>query len=160
MTTTMSRRVPPQRLINLINPLVRTVLRSPAHGLVDGALLLLHVVGRRTGRRYDIPVGYTRVDNDLLVITQHSWRVNCRDRSTVDVTYRGRRRPMQVNLVETASEVAAILIRLRQHSGPKALQRATGLTSQAGTPPTAADLEDGVRRFRLACVILTPPDQD
>ena len=58
MTTAVSRSIPPQRLINLVNPVVRVVLQSPLHGAVDNALLLLHIVGRKTGHRYDIPVGY------------------------------------------------------------------------------------------------------
>jgi len=57
-TTTVSRRIPPQRLLTLMNSLVRGLLASPLHCAVDSVLLTLHLVGRRTGRRYDIPVGY------------------------------------------------------------------------------------------------------
>ena len=43
-----------------INPLVRAVLRSPAHGLLSGHLALLTVTGRRSGRTFTFPVGYHR----------------------------------------------------------------------------------------------------
>jgi hypothetical protein len=51
MSTVVSRNVPPQRLINMINPVVRGILGSPLHPLRDKALLVLHMVGRRSGRQ-------------------------------------------------------------------------------------------------------------
>ena len=50
-----------------INPLVRLVLRSPAHGLLSGHLALLSVTGRRSGRTFTFPVGYDR-DGDRVTI--------------------------------------------------------------------------------------------
>ena len=49
-----------------INPLVAAVLRSPFHWLLSFGLMLITVTGRRSGRRYTIPVGYQR-HGDLLV---------------------------------------------------------------------------------------------
>jgi hypothetical protein len=43
--TAVTRRIPPQRFVNLVNPLVRGLLASPLHGAVDSALLTLHVTG-------------------------------------------------------------------------------------------------------------------
>jgi hypothetical protein len=40
------------------NPVLRTILRSPAHRLLSGSLALITVTGRRSGRTYTIPVGY------------------------------------------------------------------------------------------------------
>jgi hypothetical protein len=78
MTTAVGRSIPPQRLINLMNPLVRSVLQSPLHGELDGTLLVLHLTGRKSGRRFDIPVSYVDFDGRLIVVTQHKWRVNVR----------------------------------------------------------------------------------
>lgn len=47
---------PPLRLLRVANPFVRAVLRSPAHPLLSGSLVLLEYEGRRTGRRFRIPV--------------------------------------------------------------------------------------------------------
>ncbi|HSP20121.1 MAG TPA: hypothetical protein VLQ79_11435 [Myxococcaceae bacterium] len=82
MTSTITRHVPPQRLIDLLNPLVRFALRSPLHTVLDDALLTLHVTGHVTGQLYDIPVGYVDVDGRLVVLTQHSWRANLRGAAT------------------------------------------------------------------------------
>lgn len=50
------------------NPIVTAILRSQAHGILSGGTMLLTVVGRRTGRRYTIPVGYVRQDGTLDVL--------------------------------------------------------------------------------------------
>lgn len=47
---------PPLRLLRVANPLVRAVLRSPAHPLLSGSLVLLEYEGRRTGQRFRVPV--------------------------------------------------------------------------------------------------------
>ena len=43
-----------------VNPLVRAVLRSPAHRLLSGFLLLFTFPGRRSRKAYTIPVQYAR----------------------------------------------------------------------------------------------------
>ena len=42
------------------NPVVKAVLRSPAHRLLSGQLALITVTGRVSGREYTIPVLYER----------------------------------------------------------------------------------------------------
>jgi len=41
-----------------INPLVAWLIRSPLHWLGSRRLALITYTGRRSGRRYTIPVGY------------------------------------------------------------------------------------------------------
>lgn len=155
MTTTVTRRIPPQRLINLLNPAMRAVLGSPLHGPLDGALLVLHIVGRKTGRRYDIPVGYVEVGGQLIIVTQHRWRVNLRGGTDVDVTYRGRRRTMHADLDESPESVAGTLQREIEQHGWKTVQRQTGLKTQADRTPTLPELEVAVREFDMATITLT-----
>jgi hypothetical protein len=78
MTTAVGRSIPPQRLITLVNPVVRAELQSPLHRTLDSALLVLHITSRKTGRRYDIPLSHVGIDGRLIVITQRTWRVNAR----------------------------------------------------------------------------------
>jgi hypothetical protein len=42
------------------NPLIGTILRSPAHRLLSGKLALVTYTGRKSGREYTIPVLYER----------------------------------------------------------------------------------------------------
>ena len=44
------------------------MLRSPAHRLLSGRLLLLTYTGRRSGTQYTIPVQYVR-DGEALLVT-------------------------------------------------------------------------------------------
>jgi deazaflavin-dependent oxidoreductase (nitroreductase family) len=155
MTTAISRKVPPQRLINLTNPVVRAALRSPLHRFVDDALLILHVTGRRTGHRYDIPVGYLDVDGAFVVVTQHRWRANLRDATAVDVTHGGRRQRMHAHLDEQPASVAAVLHAAGERAGWRAAQRQTGLRSNLGRPPTTSELEQAAREYHLATITLT-----
>lgn len=55
-------------LLRLANPLVRGVLASPGRRVLDRALLVLDYRGRRTGRRFRIPVMYARDGDRVLVL--------------------------------------------------------------------------------------------
>lgn len=101
---------PPEALLRVANPLLRWVLRSPLHGLVSDALLLLTVTGRRTGTEYTFPVGYER-RGDRLFVTTHdtTWWKNVRGGATVEVILRGERRRGRARFVEDPDEVADYL---------------------------------------------------
>ena len=69
-------------LVKMGNPLVRMLLGSPLHRVLDDFFLVLHLTGRKTGRRYDIPVGYVDMEGKLAVVTVARWRVNLRGEPT------------------------------------------------------------------------------
>jgi hypothetical protein len=80
----------------LVNPVVRGVLRSPAHGLLSGHLALLTVTGRRSGRAFTFPVGYHR-DGDRVTIgvdwpERKRWWRNLSDPAPVEIWLAGVRR--------------------------------------------------------------------
>jgi hypothetical protein len=155
MTSALNRTVPPQRLITAMNPMMCVLLRSPLHRALDNALLILHVTGRKTGRRYDIPVGYLNVDGRLVVVTQHRWRRNVGGGADIDVTRGGHRQPMHADLDEEPATVAATLNAAIEQVGWRATQRQTGLKSDNDTRPSLSELEEAVRRFSLATITLT-----
>ena len=79
-----------------INPLVRLVLRSPAHGLLSGHLALLSVTGRRSGRTFTFPVGYDR-DGDRVTVgvdwpERKRWWRNLLEPAPVEIWLAGVRR--------------------------------------------------------------------
>jgi hypothetical protein len=83
-------------LNRVVNPVVRGVLRSPAHGLLSGRLALLTVTGRRSGRTFTFPVGYHR-DGDRVIVSVASperkrWWRNLRDAAPVEIWLGGVRR--------------------------------------------------------------------
>jgi hypothetical protein len=59
MTSAVRRTVPPRVLVRLANPFVRMLLRSPAHGMLDPSVMLLHVTGRKTATSRSITWTWT-----------------------------------------------------------------------------------------------------
>ncbi len=81
------------------NPVVRAVLTSPLHPLLSRSLALITVTGRRSGRRYTLPVGF-RQDGDRVLINvgwpeRKRWWRNLRDAAGVELRIRGTRRTGQ-----------------------------------------------------------------
>ena len=70
------------------NSFVLAVLRSPAHRLLSGMAVELRYTGRRSGRRYALPVQYAREGQRRVVVPQGPesktrWR-NCATPQPVD----------------------------------------------------------------------------
>jgi hypothetical protein len=156
MSDVITPSVPPQRLIDGINPLVRALVRSPLHAAVDGSLLLLHVTGHRTGRHLDIPVGYVPLGNGLVVVTRHTWRANLRGGADLDVTHHGRRERRHATLDENPGTVAVTLRALVDRIGIRAARQRLGLRITVDRVPTDAEFEAYVRETGLATITLTP----
>jgi hypothetical protein len=156
MTNTVKRSVPPPTLVKMGNPLVRMLLGSPLHGLLDDSLLVLHLTGRKTGRRYDIPVDYVDMEGKLTVVTIARWRVNLRGGTDVEVTLHGRLRPMHALLEEDPASVAVSYQALIDRIGWKKAQRQLGISLPGGRAPTVLELKDAAREYGWSVITLTP----
>ena len=63
----------------LANRVVRGLLRTPLLSRAVGSrLVTLYVTGRKSRRRYTVPVAYTRQGDDLLIGTPFGWGRNLR----------------------------------------------------------------------------------
>ncbi len=88
------------RFVNrFVNPAVRAVLRSPLHGLASGKLLVIELVGARSGSTLSLPVAYRRIGASEL-------RVYVGD-SEHKLWWRNLREPRQVKLYVRGAELAA-----------------------------------------------------
>ncbi|ROP28623.1 nitroreductase/quinone reductase family protein [Couchioplanes caeruleus] len=95
------------RLQGLANVMVRALLRIPLLSRVVGRnLLTLYVVGRKSGKRFTVPVTYTRHEGDLLVGSPFAWGRNLRTGEPVEVRHLGRRRLADVRVL---TEEAAVV---------------------------------------------------
>jgi len=75
------------------NRIVRGLLRTPGlNRAMGGRLVTLYVVGRKSGRRYTVPVAYIRQDGDLLIGTPFGWGRNLRSGEPVEILLKGKRR--------------------------------------------------------------------
>ncbi|WP_432543968.1 grhN [Kineococcus sp. SYSU DK002] len=100
-------RRPPRWLIqHIANPLVRRLAPTRFGSRLPVAVLT--VTGRRTGRRFDVPVGVHEVAGQRLVFTDAPWRSNFRGGAAAELLSAGRRSAVQVHLVETPAEVGAL----------------------------------------------------
>ena len=154
MTSTVKRSVPPPTLVKMGNPLVRMLLGSPLRGVLDDSFLVLHLTGRKTGRRYDIPVGYVDMDGKLIVVTAARWRVNLRGRAEVEVTLRGCLRPMHALLDEDPASVAVSYQAMIGRIGWKKAQRQLGISLPGGRAPTALELNDAACEYGWSVITL------
>jgi hypothetical protein len=102
------------RARSIVNPTIRTLLRSPIHRLVSGKLLVITVVGRGSGRRYSIPVAYAESNGCLLVGTSARWHRNLQGVEPVLVHLRDRAVFADTEIITDADEMtelyAAILV--------------------------------------------------
>jgi hypothetical protein len=96
MATTTKSHTPFAIFNRTLNPVIRGLLRSPAHGLVSSRLIVLSVTGRKSGRIFSFPTLYKR-DGERLTIPiewpEHKlWWRNLRQPAPVEVRLRGARR--------------------------------------------------------------------
>lgn len=127
---------PPLLLVRLMNPVMRTVLRTPLGRLVR-PFALLEFNGRRTGRPYRVPVGWHEIDSGHIVCTPAPWRVNFRGGIPVTVTYRGQRRQLTGTLDDDPENVASALQSLADQRGSL---RPVGIDVAPGRRITPADV--------------------
>jgi deazaflavin-dependent oxidoreductase (nitroreductase family) len=90
---------------HLVNPVLRGLLRSPAHRALSGSVLLLAYTGRRSGVRRELPVMYAVLDGHYVVAagqpeTKTWWRNFAGDDRPVAVTVAGRRRDCRARLMD------------------------------------------------------------
>src|SRR5690242_11441582 len=101
-------RIQTMRGQRAVNRVMRGMLRTPLICRAVGRrLITVYVVGRKTGRRYAVPVAYTRDGGDLLIGTPFGWGRNLRTGEPVDIRYKGKRRAADVDVVTDEPGVVA-----------------------------------------------------
>jgi len=106
----------------LLNRAIPRILCSPFHRPLSGTLLLITFAGRKSGKRYTIPVTYLEYADRLLVFSNQRWWRNLGAAAPVTLRLRGREvhaiaRPV-ADPVAVAREVAVFLSRKGQRAAP------------------------------------------
>jgi deazaflavin-dependent oxidoreductase (nitroreductase family) len=136
----------------LVNRLVLGLLRTPLLSRALGRrLVTLYVTGRKSGRRYVIPVAYTRHDGDLLIGTPFGWGRNLRSGEPVTIRLRGRLRQADVQAYRAEGDVTrAYAVMCRDNRN---FARFNQVTIGPGGQPDPGQLHEawaaGARAFRL-----------
>lgn len=139
--------LPPEALLRILNPIMVRFLEGSLGRLV-GALALLEFTGRRSGRRYRVPVGWHEVGGQSFVLTPAGWRTNFIGGIDVLVVRCGRTHRMTGTLDDDADETAR-LVREALASGTR--DRMLGMQVTKGHRVTSDDM----RRLNRQLVRLT-----
>jgi deazaflavin-dependent oxidoreductase (nitroreductase family) len=118
----------------LVNRMIRGLLRTPLLCRVVGSrLITVYVVGRKSGRHYAVPVAYTRHDDILLVGTPFAWGRNLRTGEPIEIRFKGKRRPADVEVLSDEAGVERYYAIMARDNRNFAKFNKIGL-DQAGNP--------------------------
>lgn len=118
----------PKWAYGIVNPTLSTVLRSPLHRLVSESLMMLIFDGRKSGRRYSIPVGYLQEGNRLYVFSHSAWAKNFIGGAPVGVRLRGQLRRGEASMLSDPAEIEKVIRRFGSERGEAMGQRMGFLT--------------------------------
>jgi hypothetical protein len=94
------------RAQGLVNLVVRGLLRTPGLSRIIGSrLVTLYVAGRKSGRRYTVPVSYLAHGDDLLIGTSSGWARNLRTGEPVAFRFKGKIRLADVQTLAAEPDV-------------------------------------------------------
>ncbi|SRR6266852_1284148 len=114
----------PLWIFRIMNPVMKGLLRSPLHRLLDGTLVLLTYTGRKTGRQYTIPIGYfVWGEGELLSFSSTRWWTNLRGGALVTLLFKGRRVQAVATVIEEHEAVIGTLEEFIKRLGPRAARR-------------------------------------
>jgi len=97
-----------------LNSVITGVLRSPIHGMVSKNIMLITVIGRKSGKAYTLPVSYAREGDRVICSTDRigrNWWKNLRDGAEVTLRLRGKDVTGQATLIENDQNAIAEGIR-------------------------------------------------
>jgi hypothetical protein len=146
---------PPQAMLRVVNPILRLLLRTPVMGGARNQLMVLSFTGRKSGRRYSIPVTAHHIDNDLYALTGVAWKRNFLGGATAEVLLNGKTTAMRGELIEDKSVVADLYRRCSESYGPKRAQRMMGVKFRDDRIPTLEEFTEAAERNGFAAVRLT-----
>ena len=134
------------------NRIVRGLLRTPliCRG-IGSRLVTVYVIGRKSGRRYAVPVAYVRSGESLLVGTPFAWARNLRSGESVQIRLRGKVRPADVTVVTDESGVVENYAIMARSNRQFARFNKIGFDSAGNPNPTDLHLAwaDGARVLLL-----------
>jgi deazaflavin-dependent oxidoreductase (nitroreductase family) len=103
--------------------------------LIGKRLITVHLVGRKTGRHYTVPVAYTRHGLNLLVASQFPWVRNLRTGEAVQIRLLGKRRTVDVQVLTNETGVVEHLAIMARDNHQFARFNKIGLDQQGEPDP-------------------------
>jgi hypothetical protein len=147
---------PPEGLLRAVNPAVKFLLGTPLGGGIRKQMMVLNFTGRKSGRRYSVPVSAHRLDNALYALASAGWTANFRDGANAEVLWDGKRTTMRGELIRDPATVADLSHRAAESYGAKKAQRMMGLKFRDDRVPSIEEFTEAAQREGMRAVKLTP----
>ena len=142
--------------MRVVNPLLKSLLRTPLMGGAREQLMVVSFNGRKTGRRYSVPVSAHQIDGELYALVGAPWKRNFRNGTTADVLHNGKSTTMHGDLIDDPAAVAGLYRRSAESYGAAKAQRMMGMKFRDQGMPTLEDFTEAVNREKLAAIRFTP----
>ena len=142
-----------------VNRIVAALLHVPLLSRAVGTrLVLIEVVGVRSGRHFAVPVAYTRRGDDLLVGTPFAWGRNLRTGRPVTIRFKGRRTSADVTVISDEAGVIDAYATMARDNHQFATFNRIALDRSGSPDPTHLHLAwaSGARAFRLTLPASSP----
>ena len=146
---------PPEALFRVVNRIVGFLLRTPLAGPLRRQFMVVNVTGRKSGRRYSIPLSAHRIDNTLYALTSAPWKNNFRDGATAEVLHSGKTTAMRGELITDPAVVADLSHRCAESYGVKRAQTMMGLKFRDNQIPSVEEFAEAAAREKMVAVKLT-----
>ncbi|UCD99525.1 MAG: nitroreductase family deazaflavin-dependent oxidoreductase [Chloroflexota bacterium] len=76
-------------IFRLLNPVMKSVLKSPLHSLVSGQIMIITFNGRKSSKSYSTPVSYCQENETVYCFTHAGWWKNLVGSAKVRLLIRG-----------------------------------------------------------------------
>ena len=107
-----NRMVVQARLLGVINVPMRLILGLPFATPLSRQLMLLHLTGRKSGKRYVQPVSYVPDGNTLLTPGGGRWKLNLKPSECVRLRLRGRDVLARPEFIHDVDQIEVLLRRM------------------------------------------------
>lgn len=135
-------RTPPK----FLNQIMSLLLRLP--GPLSNQLTLLTFTGRKSGKTYTTPLGFTRQGDTVTLFTDHGWWKNLRDNPSVTLRLQGKKVKGNAEVIHDDKEkiTQELLEFVRQRPNGA---RAYNVTLDASGQPTLESAQQASQWFKL-----------
>jgi deazaflavin-dependent oxidoreductase (nitroreductase family) len=144
----------------IANPFVRLILRSPLHGWMSAAVMLITYRGRKTGREYTLPVQYVRDGQAIYIIPgmpeRKTWWRSLRGGQPVRLRLAGETLDARAEAIDGSSDpdlAARVLEQYFRRFPPSARQHKVRVSGDGAFAP--ADLQRAAQSMVLVRVELS-----
>lgn len=137
----------PKWAYGILNPVMMAVLRSPLHRPISNAMMILIFEGRKSGKRYMLPVGYLAEDSRLYLFSHSAWAKNFVGGAPVAMRLRGKLVHGTARVVEDPALLDKVVRRMIAERGEEMSQRmgfistAADGSKQPGVPKGSTIIE-------------------